>query len=256
MRATRFLRGVNGRTSPAMTQRPMRAIAMTNRMSEEPRSTRRLYGRSKGKALRKHQAALVGICCPGLRSISRNRRPLRARDASRNRLWRRRTSNRGRDARRRMSDFIGCEPFVNGMAKLLARIEERGLTNIRLHQGDATDVLDWLPDASLSRGLSLLPRPLAKATPSQAPLRVARKSRPAGARHATRRGAALRDRHRRLRRLDLGAGARASGLSWKARSGARLARALGPAGRAPNMKPKPIAAGTQSGLSDLRPGPA
>src|SRR3569623_3207514 len=28
--------------------------------------------------------------------------------------------------------FIGCEPYVNGMAKILAQIEERNLTNIRL----------------------------------------------------------------------------------------------------------------------------
>src|SRR5262245_57793372 len=40
--------------------------------------------------------------------------------------------------------FIGVEPFVNGMAKALAAIEERKLANIRLHFGDATFLLDWL----------------------------------------------------------------------------------------------------------------
>src|SRR3954462_6647550 len=33
--------------------------------------------------------------------------------------------------------FIGCEPFVNGMAKALAAIDALGLANIRLHHGDA-----------------------------------------------------------------------------------------------------------------------
>ena len=45
--------------------------------------------------------------------------------------------------------FIGAEPFVNGMAKALAAIAARGLANIRLHFGDAIELLDWLPDASI-----------------------------------------------------------------------------------------------------------
>jgi tRNA (guanine-N7-)-methyltransferase len=58
--------------------------------------------------------------------------------------------------------FIGIEPFVNGMAKALAAIDERKLTNIRLHHGDATDVLGWLPDASLTRFDLLYPDPWPK----------------------------------------------------------------------------------------------
>ena len=45
--------------------------------------------------------------------------------------------------------FIGCEPFVNGMAKILAAIEAGALDNVRLYAGDAVDLLAWLPDASL-----------------------------------------------------------------------------------------------------------
>ncbi|CAN7169333.1 MULTISPECIES: tRNA (guanine(46)-N(7))-methyltransferase TrmB [Brucella] len=48
------------------------------------------------------------------------------------------------------SGFIGVEPFVNGMAKMLAALHEAPRTNLRLYDEDATDVLDWLPDASLS----------------------------------------------------------------------------------------------------------
>ncbi len=47
--------------------------------------------------------------------------------------------------------FIGCEPFVNGMAKALAAIDALGLSNIRLHHGDALPLLAWLPAASLAR---------------------------------------------------------------------------------------------------------
>lgn len=58
--------------------------------------------------------------------------------------------------------FIGIEPFINGMAKALASIHDRGLANIRLHHGDATDVLAWLPDASLVRFDLLYPDPWPK----------------------------------------------------------------------------------------------
>ncbi len=51
--------------------------------------------------------------------------------------------------------FIGCEPFVNGMAKALALIEARGVDNIRLHFGDASDLIAWLPEGALA-GIDLL----------------------------------------------------------------------------------------------------
>ncbi|KAB2656966.1 tRNA (guanosine(46)-N7)-methyltransferase TrmB [Brucella tritici] len=46
--------------------------------------------------------------------------------------------------------FIGVEPFVNGMAKMLAALDGEPRSNLRLYDEDATAVLDWLPDASLS----------------------------------------------------------------------------------------------------------
>lgn len=58
--------------------------------------------------------------------------------------------------------FIGCEAFVNGMAKMLAGISARGLTNIRLHFGDAVDLLAWLPSAALARVDLLYPDPWPK----------------------------------------------------------------------------------------------
>ncbi len=46
--------------------------------------------------------------------------------------------------------FIGVEPFVNGMAKMLAALDREPRQNLRLYDEDATAVLDWLPDASLA----------------------------------------------------------------------------------------------------------
>ncbi|TIS56027.1 tRNA (guanosine(46)-N(7))-methyltransferase TrmB [Mesorhizobium sp.] len=51
--------------------------------------------------------------------------------------------------------FIGVEPFVNGMAKLMMAIRERPLANLRVYDDDATRLLDWLPQASLD-GIDLL----------------------------------------------------------------------------------------------------
>jgi len=58
--------------------------------------------------------------------------------------------------------FIGCEPFLNGMAKALAAIDDLRLTNIRLHHGDAVDLLAWLPPRSLARIDLLYPDPWPK----------------------------------------------------------------------------------------------
>ena len=47
--------------------------------------------------------------------------------------------------------FIGCEPYVNGMAKILTQIEAHNIGNIRLFAGDATELLAWLSPHSLAR---------------------------------------------------------------------------------------------------------
>ncbi len=58
--------------------------------------------------------------------------------------------------------FIGIEPFVNGMAKALAAIAARNLCNIRLHHGDVTDVIAWLPSGTLARVDLIHPDPWPK----------------------------------------------------------------------------------------------
>jgi tRNA (guanine-N7-)-methyltransferase len=47
--------------------------------------------------------------------------------------------------------FIGCEPYVNGMAKILTQIEAHNIANIRLFAGDAAELLAWAPPRSLVR---------------------------------------------------------------------------------------------------------
>ena len=68
----------------------------------------------------------------------------------------------GRAAANPRIGFIGAEPFVNGMAKALAAIDDAKLTNIRLHHADAVELLDWLPAASIGRIDLLYPDPWPK----------------------------------------------------------------------------------------------
>jgi tRNA (guanine-N7-)-methyltransferase len=58
--------------------------------------------------------------------------------------------------------FIGCEPYVNGMAKILAQIEARNIGNIRLIASDAAELLAWAPPGSLARVDLIHPDPWPK----------------------------------------------------------------------------------------------
>jgi tRNA (guanine-N7-)-methyltransferase len=137
---------------------------------------RRLYGRSKGKALRPGQARLMDERLPELLLDISTPAPLStptplsapALFAAPMRAIRLEIGFGGGEhlvaaaAREPDVGFIGCEPFVNGMARLLARITAQGLANIRLHQGDAIEVVDRLPDASLDRVYLFYPDPWPK----------------------------------------------------------------------------------------------
>ena len=59
--------------------------------------------------------------------------------------------------------MIGAEPFLNGVASGLRHIDERKLSNVRLHDGDARELLPRLPEASLDRVFVLFPDPWPKA---------------------------------------------------------------------------------------------
>jgi tRNA (guanine-N7-)-methyltransferase len=58
--------------------------------------------------------------------------------------------------------FIGCEPFENGVVKVLSAIEGGGYQNVRIFQGDARELLPLLPEASIGRAFMLFPDPWPK----------------------------------------------------------------------------------------------
>ncbi|MFQ6554172.1 tRNA (guanosine(46)-N7)-methyltransferase TrmB [Aestuariibius insulae] len=59
--------------------------------------------------------------------------------------------------------LIGCEPYLNGVAMCLGKIRRSSAANIRLHPGDARDLMDVLPPASIDKAFLLYPDPWPKA---------------------------------------------------------------------------------------------
>jgi tRNA (guanine-N7-)-methyltransferase len=127
------------------------------------------FGRRKGHALRPRQAALLETLLPKLALDLSRPAPTDLRSLFQHVDDVRLESGFGggehliaEAERNPRTGFIGIEPFVNGMAKVLAVIDDRKLQNIRLHHGDATDLLAWLPAASLARFDLLYPDPWPK----------------------------------------------------------------------------------------------
>jgi tRNA (guanine-N7-)-methyltransferase len=58
--------------------------------------------------------------------------------------------------------IIGCEPYINGVAMLLGKIRDAGVTNVKVHAGDARDMMDVLPEGSIDRAFLLYPDPWPK----------------------------------------------------------------------------------------------
>jgi len=128
------------------------------------------FGRRKGHPLRTRQAALFEKLLPRLALDLTKPAPgdLRALFAERVESVRLEIGFGGAEhligqaQAHPRTGFIGCEPFVNGMAKALVAIDDLGLTNIRLHHGDAVELLAWLPPHTLSRVDLLYPDPWPK----------------------------------------------------------------------------------------------
>jgi len=131
---------------------------------------RRTYGRRAGHRLSRRQAGLVSdllprIAVPLAREALRNPRELF--DNTVDGLWLEIGFGGGEHLFRQAQDhpdrgLIGCEPFINGVAKLLTMIAEAGIDNIRIHAGDARDLLDLLPGQCLERVFILYPDPWPK----------------------------------------------------------------------------------------------
>ena len=66
-------------------------------------------------------------------------------------------------ARRPDMLILGVEPFLNGVASAVRHIDEAKLANVRLHVGDARDLIARLPDTCLDRLFILFPDPWPKA---------------------------------------------------------------------------------------------
>ncbi|HLJ70690.1 MAG TPA: hypothetical protein VKU03_05195, partial [Roseiarcus sp.] len=129
---------------------------------------RALYGRTHGKALRSHQAALIKDLLPRLDVGVAPRLDCAALfPFSPREIWLEIGFGGGEHlaaqaAAHRDVGFLGAEPFVNGLAKALAAIEREKLDNIRLRAGDAGALIAALPDAVLSRIFVLYPDPWPK----------------------------------------------------------------------------------------------
>lgn len=134
---------------------------MSERKSDSARddSERAFFGRRKGHKLRQHQAGLIDQLLPHLALDIASEAPANAGEifdpaASEVRLEIGFGGGEHLAAEAQSfpaTGFIGCEPYVNGMAKILAQIEAANISNIRLFAGDAAELLAWLPQASLSR---------------------------------------------------------------------------------------------------------
>jgi tRNA (guanine-N7-)-methyltransferase len=138
-------------------------------MGADDEQKRAFFGRRKRHALKPRQAALFDTLLPRL-ALDLTKPPprdLRVLFESADEVRLESGFGSGEHltaqaARNPAIGFIGIEPFVNGMAKVLAAIDDRKLINVRLHHGDATDLLAWLPAASISRFDLLYPDPWPK----------------------------------------------------------------------------------------------
>src|SRR6516164_9626606 len=132
-----------------------------------PHPPLRSYGRLKSRPIKPRQAALMDTLLPSLRAPQAPFEP-RALMAGAAEAWLEIGFGGGEHlaaqaAKRHDVLFIGAEPFQNGVASALRHIDEAALTNVRVHDGDARELLARIPDASLERIFILFPDPWPKA---------------------------------------------------------------------------------------------
>ena len=143
-------------------------------MSEEirrSRATEAFFGRRKGKALRDRQVDVMEHLLPALRldphgdAAPADLKTLFPVPVERIRLeigfgGGEHLVHRAQETP--STGFIGVEPFVNSMAKLLGSVRDLELENIRVYDNDATELLDWLPEGSIDQIDLLYPDPWPK----------------------------------------------------------------------------------------------
>lgn len=130
------------------------------------RNRRKLYGRRKGPKLSARQAGLRRTLLGEL-AWQPGGDPLSQFPNSVREIWLEVGFGAGEHLHWQASHhpqagLIGAEPYEMGMAKMLTKLEEIPLNNVRLYEGDGRDILEGLPDGSLSRFFLLFPDPWPK----------------------------------------------------------------------------------------------
>ena len=137
-----------------------------------PAPRRRVYGRSKGRPLRRQLATLVEARLPDLRlalpPAGATLDPANLFDQPRRAFWLEIGFGGGEHLAWQAQHnpevgVIGAEVYLNGVATAVRAVTEAGAHNVRLHHGDARALLDCLPAASLERVFILFPDPWPKA---------------------------------------------------------------------------------------------
>ncbi len=133
----------------------------------------KFYGRRKGQKLSARQERLLKEVLPGVSFSVENLDPgsLDPRtlfDFTPTRVWLEIGFGKGEHLALQAQahphvGFIGCEPFINGIAGLVTKIHEQGLHNVRIYPDDARHVLEALKHDSIGRVFLLHPDPWPKA---------------------------------------------------------------------------------------------
>ena len=136
----------------------------------EDQSQRAFFGRRKGHPLRARQVELFEALLPRLAPDLSKPAPADLRSLFDNPLDQVRLEIGFGGAEHLIAQavanprhgFIGSDAFVNAVGKALVAIDDNDLNNIRLHFGDASELIDWLPDGGLARIDLLYPDPWPK----------------------------------------------------------------------------------------------
>jgi tRNA (guanine-N7-)-methyltransferase len=139
-------------------------------MKDERHSKHRLYGRAAGKPLSKTQAGRVATLLPKLaipHGAAGSFQPLRLFGAEAREAWLEIGFGggehlAGQAARHPQVGFLGAEPFLEGVAKLLSEVEKASLSNVRIRRGDARELVEQLAPRSIDRVFILFPDPWPK----------------------------------------------------------------------------------------------
>ncbi len=127
----------------------------------------RSFGRLKSRPIKSRQAALVESLLPQIRVPAEAFEP-RALMHGAAQVWLEIGFGGGEHmaaqaARHPDTLILAAEPFLNGVASCVRHVSEQNLTNVRIKDGDARELVGHLPDACLDRVFILFPDPWPKA---------------------------------------------------------------------------------------------